>query len=308
MTNPASSHRALTQRAQRNQPGEIVSFTTIHHPPAGFPKRARTVGLIALEDGSNVLGELIVPEGAEIAIGQSVLPRMRLNQVNDQGLRIYDIAYEISSDVPSNILQKEFPGYILALTGPSGVGKSTVSKMLTSVLSERAANVPILTTRKKKKGDDGEYQYISTEEFLELKKKGEIIAATQIPAKTEKRWYGYRAADIEAIWKEHKLPVVVTEKHLLQGLALHFGRRSILSFGLLPPGKSKRTMLSALVHRLRTRGLDTEAQMRDRIENAKKDLDFFKQSSHLFDDLIVNEDLDTVIETLKVPVLEHAKV
>ena len=87
--------------------------------------------------------------------------------------------------------------------------------------------------------------------------------------------------------------------HLLQGLSSHFGRRSVVSFGLLPPGRSRRVMLSHLLHRLRSRGRDTEEQIRDRLENAKEDLRFFRRQKHLFDHILVNEDLETVLSLLK---------
>ena len=62
-------------------------------------------------------------------------------------------------------------------------------------------------------------------------------------------------------------------------------------------------MLSQLLHRLRSRGRDTERHIRDRMKNAERDLDFFEERSELFDHILVNEDLDVVLETLKGHVL-----
>jgi guanylate kinase len=159
--------------------------------------------------------------------------------------------------------------------------------------------VPILTTRGRKQGDDGEYRYVTKDAFTRLQKKGELIAWTHIPSDTEERWYGYRQSDIGKIWKTGKLPVVITEMHLLQGLANRFGRRSILSFGLLPPGRSKRTKLSHLLHRLRERGRETEEGIRDRLKNAERDLAFFQEHSDLFDRILVNDDALAVVEMLR---------
>ncbi|MBI2117633.1 hypothetical protein HYT95_01920 [Candidatus Peregrinibacteria bacterium] len=234
---------------------------------------------------------------------------MSLSNVTPEGLRVYDVAYEMI--VPKKLPTFEesiFPRYILAFTGPSGVGKSTVSSMLATLCNPYLERVPILTTRKPKKGDDGEYNYISFATFDALKKQDALAAATNIPSKTERRCYGYRKADFENIWRKGKIPVVVTEMHLLQGLAATFGRRSILSFGLLPPGKSRRAMLSALLFRLRTRGRETEIQIRERLKNALHDLSFFKDRRDLFDHLIVNEKLEHVIAKLRhhIPGLKEA--
>lgn len=286
-------HRAQKRRAKRLQNGVVVSVTTLAHPLSKFGNRPRTIGLIELADGTRVMGALSKP----CMIGESVRPRMMLSSINHEGLRVYDVNYEPLAQKP--VLEPEFHGYILALTGPSGVGKSTVSRLLVHAFASIVSPVPIITTRKRKKGDAGEYRYVSAEVFDALKNKNELAAWTDIPAGEEDRRYAYAKEDIEKIWKSGNLPVVITEMHLLQGLKKTYGRRSILSFGLLPPGKSKRAMLSALLHRLRERGRETEEQMAHRIKNAEKDLAFFSERKDLFDHLVVNEDLDAMLKMFK---------
>jgi len=307
---PSIIARAQARRASQLLEGTLLSFTTISHPPKGFKEHARLIGLIELSNGEHVLGALISHSGIEPQIGQVVVPRMRLSRVSEQGLRIYDPTYELTTQVRTLSKEEEkfCPGYILALTGPSGVGKSTVSRLLTHMLCDFTAKVPIVTSREPKEGDENEYQYIGVKEFERLKRAGDIVAWTRIPSDTEERYYGYRASAITAIWDDGKIPVVITEMHLLQGLANHYGRRSLLSFGLLPPGQSKRAMLSQLLHRMRKRGRETEEQMQERLANAKTDLAFFSQSKDLFDHILVNEDLDTVLETIKGHVLAVAEV
>ncbi len=296
MTTPASlSRRQKSRRAQR-QNGTVLSFTVLAHPPARFGHQPRTIALIALDDGSKLLAPLHCPSPA---IGMRVRPRMRLSTVEDTGLRVYDLAFEELAEAREPAHKSDFPGYVLALTGPSGVGKTTIQRLLINMLSEYASPVPIVTTRKRKEGDLDDYRHVSKEKFAELLEAGKIVAATNIPSDTEDRWYGYRASDLDAIWKKGKLPVVVTEMHLLQGLANTYGRRSILSFGLLPPGKSRRAMLSSLLHRLRLRGRETEQAIRDRVKNAARDLAFFTERRDLFDQLIVNDDMQLVVETLR---------
>ncbi len=286
--------RSLAREREKLLPGAVVSFTRIAHPQAEFGSRSRMIGLIELENGKRVLAPLLADTPF---IGQRVSPRMRLSHVTGEGLRVYEVAYEAGVQKPIPV--QDFPGYILALTGPSGVGKSTISKMLANACSDYAAKVPILTTRGRKSGDDGEYIYTNTKEFDRMKRDGAIVAMAQIPSSSENRQYGYRAADIEAIWKKGKLPVVVTEKNLLEDLARHYGRRSILSCGLLPPGRSKRAMLSQLLHRLRTRGRETEAHIQDRLKNAEHDLAFFTERSDLFDHIVINSDLSSIVDVLK---------
>ncbi|ALM11143.1 MAG TPA: hypothetical protein DEB30_03305 [Candidatus Peribacter riflensis] len=304
---PALAARSQSRRRAQMLPGTLLSFTTVTHPPKGFPDHARTIGLIELTDGHRVIGPLT--GSLEPQIGQTVMPRMRLSRVNEQGLRLYDIAYELTTRV-AGVQENEkklFPGYILAFTGPSGVGKTTVSLLLTKMLNDFTAKVPIVTSREPKEGDDQEYDYVSFQEFERMRSNGELAAWTRIPSETEERFYGYRKSNIAAIWEQGKLPVVVTEMQLLQCLAHEFGRRSILSFGLLPPGESKRAMLSQLLHRMRARGRETDAQIEERLTNAQADLDFFTRAGHLFDYVLVNEDLDTLLQVIKGHVLALAK-
>lgn len=285
--------RAQKTWDQKSQEGTLLSFTVVHHPPKGFPAGKRTIGLIELADGNKVCAPLITQ--SEPKIGCTVAPTMRLSKVNEQGLRQYDVHYRV---LETRKVSEEFPGYIIALTGPSGVGKTTVSILLSTSVTSYVERVPILTTRDPKKEDSDEYIHVSPEEFTKLEKEHALASFVSIPSRSEKRWYGYRKSDIEAIWKKGKVPVVITEMHLLQGLADAYGRRSILSFGLLPPGTSKRQMLSALLHRLRERGRDTEKQIEDRLKNAEADLEFFDERKELFDHMIVNDKLETVVEVV----------
>ncbi|MFH0769937.1 MAG: OB-fold domain-containing protein [Candidatus Peregrinibacteria bacterium] len=294
---PPTIARAQTSWPEQLEEGTVLSFTTVAHPPAAFGSRPRTIGLIALKNGKHVLASILTDHPDTLSIGMTVRPRMRFSHATTQKLRVYQVAYEPCAMKPASV--PVFPGYILALTGPSGVGKTTVSALLSTRLGSYASRVPITTTRESREGDDAsEYRHTTTREFLASLKKGEIVAATRIPSLTEERWYGYRSLDIQAIWKTGKVPVVVTERKLLQGLARHFGRRSILSLGLLPPGHSKRTMLSHLLHRLRQRGRDSEESIAERMRNAEHDLRFFEEQTDLFDHLLVNEDLDTVLASI----------
>ncbi|MEK7563432.1 MAG: OB-fold domain-containing protein [Patescibacteria group bacterium] len=299
MITPPSYHRRQKTLSDRMHGGTLLSFTTVRHPPAGFPDTPIRLGLVALDTGAQVIGQV---QGEHPMIGDRVAPRMHLTRTTAEGLRIYEVAYESLVRIPAKD-DFVFEGYILALTGPSGVGKSTVSKILVKALSDYVVPVPILTTRGAKDGDDGEYLYVSHQEFIALQDKGLLASATHIPSNTEDRMYGYRKEDITAIWKQKRIPVVVTEMHLLQGLSRTFGRRSILSCGLLPPGSSRRAMLSQLLHRLRARGRDTEENIADRVRNASADLDFFLQRKELFDHMLVNDDITAVVDALKGHVL-----
>lgn len=275
-------------------PGVVLSFTTLAHPPARFGLLSRTIGLIELKGGARVLAPLL---GEGTFIGQRVYPRMSLSYIMREKLRVYEVAFEARAHVATPTYTSR--RYILALSGPSGVGKSTISTLFAKASAEYAERVPILTTREARAGDGGEYIYIDKKEFESLKLSGAVVASTDIPSSSENRTYGYRGEDIERIWRKGKVPVVVTEMHLLAGLAAYYGRPTILSFGLLPPGRNKRAMVSQLLHRLRSRGREKEEHIQDRLKNAERDLAFFNDRKDLFDHMVVNEDLSATIASIQ---------
>lgn len=191
------------------------------------------------------------------------------------------------------------PRKIIALTGPSGVGKTTVSRLLTETVPGYVRKPLIVTTRPPREHDGDEYYYATPEAFRELARTGRLVAHVRLPPRHEERRYGYRIGDLEALWREGKLPVAITEMRLLQGLVARYGRRSILSCGLLPPGGDRRAMLSVLLQRLRARGRDSEESIRYRLRNAERDLAFFTERADLFDCMLVNEDIDAVVRTIE---------
>jgi guanylate kinase len=284
---PPAVARALKRRAKSMQEGTIISYTVMP---------SHTVGLVELADGSRVLAELLT---ANPVIGQSLRPRMILRSVNSEGLRIYDVAYEpvVSVAAPKDTLQVR--GYIIALSGPVGVGKTTVSALLAKTFPDSVELVQMVTTSPVTRADRNERECLSKEKFAELWKGKKLAAAMKMVVDDEEVWTGYRMRDIEQIWAKGRVPLVVTDVRLLRELSRTLGRRSILSFGLLPPGRSRRSMLSHLLHRLRAQGKATEEQMSGLLKHAVSDLRLLSSQRDLFTDILVNDNLETVTETVQ---------
>ena len=278
--------------------GVIQSFTIVRHPPAGFGTEPYTVALIKLQNGSNVLAQLTRESSARACIGSAVIPHLRRIRTMGNGLFVNDLKYEVLIKKPEPIFQ--VTSYVLAVSGPPGVGKTTIATSLLSLFSSYAQQVPMYTTMPTKKSDPEPYIHVNKTTFDAMVEKKEIISSTSLSRKNEAHQYGYRKKDIDAIWKKGKLPIVVTEIHLLAGLVESLGRRAVLSCGLLPPGRSRRTMLSSLLHRLRQRGHDTEEQIEERLKAAEADLNVFHDTvhAHLFDYVLVNDHIETCVETL----------
>ena len=301
---PALHRRTKELEKERLLPGKILSFTTIRHPPNGFGQEPYTVALIERIDGSRVLAQL-TREGKPHAIGAEVIPHLRRIRSMQNGLHVNDLKYEVvkTADIPLFTVH----AYVLALTGPCGVGKTTITRSLLSLFSSVAAQVPVYTTRKSKRTDIDPYITVTEEKFETMVKHGEIIAHTVLRDRDDYR-AGYRKEDIQAIWKQAKLPIVTTDLRLLEGLSKALGRETILSCGLLPPGTSRRRMLSTLLHRLRSRGQHTEKQIEAQLKVAEADLQAYSDHKHLFDHLLVNDQLETCVESIKELVTPNGRV
>lgn len=273
--------------------GTVVSFTTVRHPPAGFGTDAYTVALIEKDDGTKVLAQM-TQGSASPAIGAIVAPRMRKIRTMENGLFINDLKYEVVVPVVTPLFTVRT--YVLALTGPSGVGKTTITRSLLKMFSSVAEQVPMVTTRKLKASHSEPHVPVSEEQFQAMIDRGDIIAHTTLTDSGPYR-AGYRRKDIDSIRQRKKLPVVTTDIQLLEGLAKSLGRRTILSCGLLPPGTSHRRMLSSLLHRLRIRQ-DPEAQIKEQLESAKLHLAAFTSHADLFDHMLVNENVEHCVETI----------
>ena len=273
----------------------LFRSTTIRHPPAGFGSDSYTVALIECQDRTKIMAQLT--GSIQPFIGAQVVPHLRKIRTMENGLIVHDLKYEVLAETTEPLITVR--SYVLAVSGPTGVGKSTIADRLFSLASLYAERVPVITTRRAKKTDTDPYVHVSDAQFKTMIAAGELCSFAEIASGTTMKWYGYRRADIEAIWKKGKLPIVVTNTALLQGLVSSLGRRAVLSCGLLPPGTSRRSMLSALLHRLRQRGHHTEPQIEHRLKAASEDLEAVSSQAHLFDHVLVNDDLSSCIESMK---------
>ena len=92
--------------------------------------------------------------------------------------------------------------------------------------------------------------------------------------------------------------------YLLQGFVTYYGRSAILSYGLLPPGGNKHAMLSVLLDRLYFRDRDSEESIQGRIKNAERDLAFFTERADLFKNILVNDDIESIVSILEEYVIQ----
>ena len=176
-------------------------------------------------------------------------------------------------------------GRLIVLAGPSGVGKSSVVRVLRRVLPELWFSVSV-TTRDPRPGEvDGEdYHFVTADEFDRMIEAGELLEWASVHGGLHRS--GTPAEPVERALEQGK-PVLL-ELDLAGARAVRvFKPESTLVF-MAPP------TWEDLVHRLTSRATEEPAATERRLETAKVEL----AAQSEFDTVVVNTDVDHSCEQL----------
>lgn len=173
---------------------------------------------------------------------------------------------------------------IVILSGPSGVGKDTVLDAWTRVnpLVER---VVAATTRKPRPGEvDGvDYHFLSEREFDQMVEEDAFVEHMTVHGKK----YGTPMAGLADVTARGKTAVLKID---VQGAAEAMRKYpDAVSVFLLPPSWEE------LEARIRRRATDAEEAIRERLANARAELDTAGEYAHQ----VVNKDVDQTVKEIE---------
>jgi guanylate kinase len=174
-------------------------------------------------------------------------------------------------------------GKVVVVTGPSGVGKSTIVK---EVIRRTGAVFSVsATTRPPRPGErDGvDYSFVTPERFERMARDGELLEWAQVHGNS----YGTPAAPVEAAVAAGR--TVVLDIDVQGGLQVH-RRMSDATFVLIVPPDEP-----SLARRLRGRATDDEATIARRLAKAADELRLAQQSG-VYTHTVVNDELEKAID------------
>ena len=177
-------------------------------------------------------------------------------------------------------------GKLIVLTGPSGVGKGTLLKILLERYPQLHFSVSA-TTRSPRAGEvNGKnYHFITRDEFQQLITQGEFLEWAEFTG----NYYGTLRNTVLNDIQEGKIVILEIELEGARQIIKAFP--NALRIFILPPS------FAELEKRIRGRGQDTEEAIAGRLNRAKEEI----AAAEEFNLKIINDDLETALSEI-----EHA--
>ncbi len=174
-------------------------------------------------------------------------------------------------------------GMLLIISGPSGVGKTTITRAVERSIPDAVFSVSATTRPRTDADAEGvDYHFVSDDEFERMKGAGEFLESAGIYGKK----YGTPRA-----WAQEQLRrgrLVILEIDTQGAVSVKRQIPDAYAIFILPPSED------SLLDRLRGRKREDEATIQRRFAAAKTEIAAAK-SGGVYDEFIVNEKLEDAI-------------
>lgn len=180
-------------------------------------------------------------------------------------------------------MQVQPKNYILIISGPSGVGKGTLLRMINKEIPNMWFSVSVTTRAPRKSEKDGvDYQFISNEAYEKLLKEDAFLERADVHTAR----YGTIAKPVYDALANQQIAVLDIDT---AGAATVRAKHSdAVSVFILPPSWKE------LHRRLIERATETEEEVETRMRNARKEV----KRIHEYDYVIVNDRAEATAEQL----------
>jgi len=173
----------------------------------------------------------------------------------------------------------EFEGKIIVLTSPSGGGKTTVVHHLMRQYPNLGFSVSVTTRAIRPDETEGvDYYYVSPERFQELIAENAFVEHEMVyPG----QFYGTLKSEVERIWSQQQHVLFDIDVKGAVSIKKMYGEQSIIIF-IKPPS------FEILKERLMRRKSESAESIEKRLKKAELEL----QYEHVFDYILINDELD----------------
>jgi len=173
---------------------------------------------------------------------------------------------------------------LIAITAPSGAGKTTIVRHLLATYDELAFSVSATNRKKRDHEIDGkDYYFLSTREFKKRIKNGDFLEWEEV---YENQFYGTLKSEIERIWEDGKNIVFDIEvKGATNIKKMYPGEQSMVVF-ISPPS------LETLIKRLKNRKTESAQSFKKRVARVKEEMTY----ENNFDKILVNDVLEIALK------------
>lgn len=190
---------------------------------------------------------------------------------------------DISSEMPT---QKSKTGKIVIISGPSGVGKTSVLRELFSECKLPLVESISATTRQRRPGETvgKSYHYLSESEFQKRRQNNEFLEYCEVFGYGH--WYGTLRQPVSTGLEEGNWIVLEVD---VEGAAKVLKTYPDAITIFIHPGS-----IEELERRLRGRGTESEEILKRRLEVAKQELD----ASSIYRHIVTNQSVEQTVNDI----------
>ncbi len=172
---------------------------------------------------------------------------------------------------------------MVAVTAPSGAGKSTIVKHLLANISNLSFSISATTRERRPSESVGkDYYFMNLEDFKDLIDQQGFVEWEEV---YENQYYGTLKSEVERIWNQGNHIIFDIDVNGATDIKNIYKEKALTLF-IKPPS------FEILIERLIKRGTENEKSLKKRIARIRRELTF----EHAFDYSLLNDKLEVALE------------